>query len=83
MVQINVQKVRGKMAEKGFTMTALAKELRISRNTLACYFETPAKIPYTVVASLAELLCDTTAEASSIFFAPNLRETKVLCEEGE
>lgn len=78
MVQVNVQKIKGKMAEKGFTMTALAKELGINRNTLAAYFENPEKTPYAVMSRMADVLCDTTAEASSIFFEPNLRETKVL-----
>lgn len=75
---VNVQKLRGKMAEKSITMTALAEMLGINRNTLASYFEKPEKIPYAVIANMAQILCDTTTEASTIFFAADLRDTKVL-----
>lgn len=71
MVRVDVPKVRGKMAEKGYTITSLSGELGISRSTLASYLEQPSKIPYSIVSSLATILCDTTEEAVHIFFASN------------
>lgn len=75
MVHIDVRKVKGKMAERGFTITSLAEKLGINRNTLSSYLETPEKTPYSVVSDMAAALCDTTEEASSIFFAHDLRIT--------
>lgn len=73
MAYINVPKVRGKMAEKGFSITSLAKSLEISRNTLSTYLEEPNKIPYSTVAKMADLLCSSPDEAAAIFFATDLR----------
>lgn len=73
MVHVDIPKVKGKMAERGYTITSLAKELNISRNTLSGYLEEPQKIPYCIISAMAKLLCDTSEEASSIFFAPDLR----------
>lgn len=75
MVHIDVPKVLGKMAERGFTRTSLAERLGINRNTLSSYLETPEKTPYSVVSDMASILCDTTEEANSIFFAHDLRQT--------
>lgn len=75
MFHIDVPKVRGKMAEKGFTITSMAARLDINRNTLTSYFETPGKTPYGVVANMALALCESVDEAEKIFFAPNFRET--------
>lgn len=73
MAYINVPKVRGKIAECGFTITSLAKSLDISRNTLSKYLETPEKMPYDIVARMAALLCDNADEAAAIFFARDSR----------
>ena len=70
MAHIDVPKVRGKMAEKGITLTRLAELLGINRNTLSSYFETPGKIPYDVVSEMANILCDNKPEAVAIFFCP-------------
>ena len=75
MVHVDIPKLRGKMAERGYTITSLSTELGISRNTLSSYLDTPEKIPYSIVSAMADALCETTAEASSIFFVPNLRKT--------
>ena len=75
MVIIDVGKVKGKMTERGYTTKSMAEKLGIDRNTLAAYFKNPEKTPYHVVASLANELCDTTEEASSIFFKSDLRAT--------
>lgn len=76
MVSIDVPRVRGKMAERGYTITSLSEKLGINRNTLATYLENPGKTPYGVVSDMAVALCDTSDEAASIFFAENLRNTK-------
>jgi len=57
MFHIEVPKVRGKMAERGYTITSLAQRLEVSRNTLSSYLEAPWKTPYEVVSGMAESLC--------------------------
>ncbi len=70
MVHIDVPKVRGKMAEKGFTITSLANHIGVDRNTLSGYLKTPEKMPYSIVSTLASAICDDAREAESIFFCP-------------
>lgn len=73
MVHVDIPKVKGKMAERGYTITSLAKELGVSRSTLSNYLDDPKKIPYSIISDMANLLCDTSEEASAVFFAPDLR----------
>lgn len=75
MAYIDVPKVKGKMAECGYTISSLAEKLGINRNTLSSYLETPEKTPYNIVSRMAEVLCSSSEEASSIFFAHDLRNT--------
>lgn len=75
MVHIDVPKVRGKMAERGYNLTSMSNHLGISRGTLTSYLETPEKTPYGVVSEMASALCDNMQEAAAIFFAPDLRKT--------
>lgn len=75
-VCVDVPKVRGKMAERGYTITSMSDKLRISRATLSIYLENPGKMPYNIISNMADILCDTADEAAAIFFAPNLRKTK-------
>ena len=75
VVHIDVPKVRGKMAERGYTITSLSNHLGINRNTLTNYLESPEKTPYSVLSEMAAVLCDTADEAAKIFFAPCLRKT--------
>lgn len=75
MITIDVHKVRGKMAERGFNIMSMSNRLGISRNTLSSYLENPAKTPYSIVSSMADILCDTKEEATNIFFASDLRNT--------
>lgn len=75
MLTVDVPRVRGKMAEKGYNITSLSGRLRINRNTLSTYLENPDKMPYGIVSELAGILCDTPEEAKTIFFAHNLRKT--------
>lgn len=72
MVRVDVPKVRGKMAEKGYTISSMAKLLDVNRNTLAAYLENPEKMPYCIVSGMADILCDTLSEAAAIFFSPSL-----------
>lgn len=68
MASINVPKVRGKMGEKQLSMTALANQLGITRITLTHYLREPGKMPYRVVAKMADILCDNKEEATAFFF---------------
>lgn len=76
MFYVNVPKVRGRMAEKGFTVASLSNELHINRNTLSSYLANPEKIPYDILNGMADKLCDGADDAVSIFFTPNLRKTQ-------
>lgn len=76
MVHVDVPKVRGKMAERGYTITSFSNALGVDRNTLSTYLKSPEKMPYSVVSDMADILCDTKDEAISIFFAPDLRKTQ-------
>lgn len=67
MIHVDVPKVKGKMAEKGFSITSFANALGVSRNTLSNYLDCPRRIPYSVISAMADLLCDTPEEASCIF----------------
>lgn len=74
MFCVDVPRVRGKMAEKGYTLTSVSQKLNVNRNTLAAYFKTPEKMPYGVVSGLADILCDSPEESRDIFFRANLRK---------
>ena len=73
---VEVNKLRGKMAEKGYKLDGFAKELGITRNTLSVYMKQPGRIPMRTVSRMAELLCDSSDEARAIFLAHDLRETQ-------
>jgi hypothetical protein len=72
MYQVNVPKVKGKMAEKGYNITTLSHSLGVNRNTLSSYFENPATIPYGKLSLMASILCDDTNECMSLFFTDEL-----------
>lgn len=73
MIRVDVPKLRGKMAEKGFTITSISERINVNRNTFSGYLEQPEKMPYSVIADLAVILCDNYDEACKIFFALDLR----------
>lgn len=75
MVFVDVPKLRGKMAERGYNITSISEHVGVNRNTMSSYLENPEKMPYSVVAKLADILCDTRSEACGIFFADNFRNT--------
>jgi hypothetical protein len=64
---INVPKVKGKMAEKGYNITAFSQAIGVNRNTLTSYFENPSTIPYGKLSLMASILCDDTSECMSLF----------------
>lgn len=72
MIRVDVPKLRGKMAEKGFTITSISERINVNRNTFSGYLEQPEKMPYSVIADLAVILCDNYDEACKIFFALDL-----------
>lgn len=74
MYYVDVAKVRGKMAENGYTITSLAKDLGVSRSTLSAYLNNTKRMPYDIVSHMAELICADCDEAINIFFAQNLRK---------
>lgn len=72
MYVVNVEKLRGKMAEKGFNNTSFSKALGIGRDTLRAYLKDYTKIPYDILSKMAEILeCDE-SEATLIFFTLKL-----------
>lgn len=73
MIKVDVPKLRGKMAEKGYTITSISEKINVNRNTFSGYLEQPEKMPYSVIADLAVILCDDYEEACKIFFAQDLR----------
>ena len=73
MFHVDIPKVRGKMAEKGYNMTSLAESLGVSRNTLSTYLSNPGKMPYDTMMQMASILCGDSSDAVQIFFAPDLR----------
>lgn len=80
IVCVDIPKVRGKMAERGYNLTSMSDRLGINRNTLTAYLEKPSKMPYKIISNMADALCDTADEAAAIFFAPDLRNTKDTVE---
>lgn len=72
MFYLDIQKLKGKMAEKGYTITSLSEKLGISRNTLANYMRNPGKFPYETLEAISILLFDSPEEVTSILFAQKL-----------
>lgn len=65
---MKVNKLRGKMAENGYTLTTMSDRLSISRATLNNYLKNPNKMPYEIIEKMADLLFDTKEEAFAVFF---------------
>lgn len=82
IVYVDVPKVRGKMAERGYTITSMSDRLGINRNTLHTYLKRPDKMPYEVISSMADALCDSADEAAAIFLLRILRKTKECAAKG-
>ncbi|MBR2867833.1 MAG: helix-turn-helix domain-containing protein [Clostridia bacterium] len=72
MYIVNVEKLKGKMVEKGFNNTTFSYALGIGRDTLRSYLKDYSKIPYDILSKMAEVLeCDE-HEAKAIFFVLKL-----------
>ena len=69
MYFVNVDILRGKITEKGFSNSSFAKKVGVSRNTLRSYLLHPEKISYAFMEKSATLLCDNHEDILSIFFA--------------
>lgn len=67
---VNVAKLRGKMAEKGYTINSLAKEIGVNKATLYRKFAA-AGDTFTIgeAGAISKSLALTPAEAQEIFFA--------------
>lgn len=72
MFYVDVQKVKGRMVEKGYTNSSFAEKIGVSRNTLATYLSNPSRIPYDVLERIADALFDNVVEARDILFAQKL-----------
>lgn len=68
MCSVNIRKLVGKIAEKGYTKTSFAREIGVSRETLRSYLKDYNKIPYDVLSKMVSVLECTDSEAMSIFF---------------
>lgn len=78
MYCVNVPRVKGKMAEKGYNLTSMSEELGVARNTFTGYLHNPGTIPYRVLARMAHLLCDNQHEAMDLFFCEETCEKRKL-----
>ena len=86
MYSVDTPKIRGKMSERGYTITSLAKQIGINRNTLSSYLEAPENIPYGKLSIMAELLCDTPdgeklLEADTILLAAGMKADRATVEQ--
>lgn len=72
-IEMNIPKLRGKIAENGYNLTSISRELGIDRNTMTSYLHNPGKMPYSIVCKLASMLCRDVEEMRAIFLAQDLR----------
>jgi len=68
-VTVNINRLIGKMYEKGYNKTSFADELEISRETLRAYINKPQNMPYSIIEKSISLLGLNSDEAKDIFFA--------------
>lgn len=73
---VNANKLRGKIAEKGYTISSLASDMNVTRDTMSRYIKDPRAMQLGQIIRLASLLCDSDEEAKSIFLVQDLRETQ-------
>lgn len=76
MFQVNVPELRGRIIVKGYTVSRLALEMGISRNTLAHYLAHPENITYKTMNLFVSKLQLNSKEAGEIFFDNKLTETQ-------
>lgn len=76
MLNVNTAAVRGKIAEKGLTLSSTAERLDLNRNTLASYLQDPERMTIGVAKRLETMLCDNEADSRRLFFGDTLRNTQ-------
>ncbi|MBR4291661.1 MAG: helix-turn-helix transcriptional regulator [Oscillospiraceae bacterium] len=74
MFFMNIPKLRGAMAEKGYNKATFAAALGIGRDTLTKYMNDPRKIPYGVLQDMAHLLFRGKPEAMTVFMDWDLKQ---------
>lgn len=72
--EIDVRAIKGKQGQLGISNIMLAKSIGIDRNTLANYYKKPEKMPFGIIAALAEKLEMNNEEARHIFFNNKLTQ---------
>lgn len=72
MFQASASKIRGKMAENGYTITSLAQKMHISRSTMSKYLSFPGKMPVEKFMEMANILFNEIGELTDIFLPKNL-----------
>lgn len=69
MITVNVEKLTGKIYERGYNKSTFSKEIGVDRNTLAAYMRNPKNITYDVLNKMIAVLRINSKEAEEIFFA--------------
>lgn len=72
MFQASASKIRGKMAENGYTITSLAQKMHISRATMSKYLSFPGKMPVEKFMEMANILFNEIGELTDIFLPKNI-----------
>ena len=72
MYSINISKLIGKIAEKGYSKKSFARAAGVSVPTFFRYLKEPDNMPYWFIVKCSELLCDTLEEVKLIFFESKL-----------
>lgn len=64
---VDVNRLRGKIAENGMNISRISEKLNINRNTFASYLARPGAMPYDIISKLISVLRLSQSEATSIF----------------
>lgn len=83
LFSVNIDKINGRMGEKGLNKKTLARKLGVSSTTITKYLKEPDKIPYLKLKLLAEVLEFTIGEARAYFFDEKLAQMQDNAEEKE
>jgi hypothetical protein len=69
---VDVWELRGRIAARGHTVTSLAENIGISRNTLAKYLGHPDMMTYNAMSKIIDTLDMDSNQVMAIFFADKL-----------
>lgn len=72
MCYVNSNKLKGKMAENGFNIGTLAKEIGVSRDTISNVFNGKTKPSYLIINQLFFTLKLSPEEIINIFFSKRI-----------